>query len=139
MRGQWLSRGGLLGPRVSHKPPQLLSPSDSEELASLTETITVGNRGHSSRSLLNKHLCNNFMTRKPSKKMYTFLALPRARMLFGKDLNERGRSQDGVLGGCGVRVSAQLGHLPGPGGGPRTPKGTEGTSSDCVGCGTWGE
>ena len=31
-----------------------------------------------------------------------------------------GRSQDGVLGGYGIRVSAQLGHLPGTGGVPVT-------------------
>ena len=48
-----------------------------------------------------------------------------------------GRSQDGGLGGHGIRVSAQLGHLPGTGGGPRTPKGTGGTPSDRVGRG-WG-
>ena len=50
-----------------------------------------------------------------------------------------GQSQDGRLGGCGIRGSAQLGHLPGTGGGPRTPKGTGGTPSDRVGCGAWGE
>ena len=43
------------------------------------------------------------------------------------------------LGGRGIRVSAQLGHLPGPSGGPRTPKGMGGTPSDRVGCGAWGE
>ena len=38
-----------------------------------------------------------------------------------------GWSQDGRPGGCGVRVSSQLGHLPGTGGGPWTPKGVGGT------------
>ena len=47
-------------------------------------------------------------------------------------------SQDGVLGGRGIQVSSQLGHLPGTGGGPETPKGTGGTPSDRVGHGTWG-
>ena len=36
-----------------------------------------------------------------------------------------GWSQDGGLGGWRIRVSAQPGHLPGTGGGPWTPKGTE--------------
>ena len=52
---------------------------------------------------------------------------------------KRGRSQDGVLGGRGICVSSQLGHLPGTGGGPWTPEGTGGTPSDRVGCGAWGE
>ena len=47
-----------------------------------------------------------------------------------------GQSQDGILGGYGIRVSAQLGHLPGTSGGPRTPKGTGGTPSNQVGRGT---
>ena len=38
-----------------------------------------------------------------------------------------------------IRVSAQLGQLPGTGGGPQTPKGTGGTPSDRVGRGAWGE
>ena len=50
-----------------------------------------------------------------------------------------GQSQDGILGGRGIRVSSQLGHLPGTGGGPRTPKGMGGTPSDWVGHGEWGE
>ena len=33
-------------------------------------------------------------------------------------------SQDGILGGHGIHVSSQLGHLPGTGVGPQTPKGT---------------
>ena len=41
-----------------------------------------------------------------------------------------GRSQDGVLGGHRIRVSSQLGHLPGTGWGPQTPKGTGGAPSD---------
>ena len=47
--------------------------------------------------------------------------------LCGPVLKERdqGRSQDGVVGGHGIRVSSQLGHLPGTGGGLGTPKGTE--------------
>ena len=45
----------------------------------------------------------------------------------------RGWSQDGRLGGRRIRVSA-LGHLPGTGGGPWTPKRTGGTPSDWVGC-----
>ena len=49
-----------------------------------------------------------------------------------------GRSQDGGLG-RGIRVSSQLGHLPGTGAGPWTPKGTGGTPSDWVGRGAWGE
>ena len=49
-----------------------------------------------------------------------------------------GQSQDGGPGGRRIRISAQLGHLPGTGGGPRTPKGTEGTPSDWLGCGMWG-
>ena len=52
--------------------------------------------------------------------------------------NKQGRSQDGVLGGRRIRISSQLGHLPGTGGGPWTPKGTGGTPSDWVGCGVWG-
>ena len=48
------------------------------------------------------------------------------------------RSQDGGLGGCGIHVSAQLGHLPDTGGGPRTPKKTGGTPSDWVGHGACG-
>ena len=35
-----------------------------------------------------------------------------------------GRSQDGILGGCGIHVSTQLVHLPGTSGVPQTPKGT---------------
>ena len=35
-------------------------------------------------------------------------------------------SQDGGVGGRRVRVSSQLGHLPGAGGGCQTPKGTGG-------------
>ena len=50
-----------------------------------------------------------------------------------------GRSQDGILGGCGIRVSSQLGHLPGTSGGPRTPKQVGGTPSDWVGRGSLGE
>ena len=46
------------------------------------------------------------------------------------DYNGRGQSQDGGLGGHRIRVSTQLGHLPGTGGGPQTPKGTGGTPSD---------
>ena len=38
---------------------------------------------------------------------------------------EKLAGEEGGLGGCGIRVSAQPGHLPGTGGGPRTPKGTE--------------
>ena len=45
--------------------------------------------------------------------------------------------QDGILGGHGILISAQLGRLPGTGGGPRTPKGTGGTPSDQVGRGAW--
>ena len=41
-----------------------------------------------------------------------------------------GRSQDGRLGGRGIHVFAQLGHLPGTGGVPWTPKGMGGTPSD---------
>ena len=50
-----------------------------------------------------------------------------------------GWSQDGGLGGRGIRVSSQLGPLPGTSGGPRTPKGTGGTPSDQVGRGACGE
>ena len=50
-----------------------------------------------------------------------------------------GRSQNGRLGGRGIHDSTQLGHLPGTGGGPRTPKGTGGTPSDWVGRGAWGK
>ena len=39
-------------------------------------------------------------------------------------------SQDSALGGHRIHVSSQLGHLPGTGGGPRTPKGMGGTPSD---------
>ena len=39
-------------------------------------------------------------------------------------------TQDGLLGGCGICISSQLGHLPGTGGGPWTPKGTGGTPSN---------
>ena len=46
------------------------------------------------------------------------------------------RSQDGVLGGREIRVSSQLGHLPGTGGGPWTPKGTGGTPQRP--CRMWG-
>ena len=49
-----------------------------------------------------------------------------------------GRSQDGGLGGHGIRISAQLGHLPGTGGGPRTSKRMGGTPSDWVEPGAWG-
>ena len=52
---------------------------------------------------------------------------------------KRGRSQDDVLGGCGICVSSQLGHIPGTRGGPWTPKGTGGTPSDWAGRGVWGE
>ena len=38
-----------------------------------------------------------------------------------------GGSKDGGLGGRRIRVLAQLGHLPGTGGEPQTPKGTGGT------------
>ena len=38
--------------------------------------------------------------------------------------------QGGRLGGCGICVSAELGHLPFTGGGPRTPKGMGGSPSD---------
>ena len=41
----------------------------------------------------------------------------------------RGWSQDGLLGGCRIRVSSKLVHLPGTSGGPWTPKGTGGTAS----------
>ena len=51
----------------------------------------------------------------------------------------QGRSQDGVLGGLGIHVSSQLGHLPGTGEGPQTPKGTGRTPSDQVGHGAWEE
>ena len=37
-----------------------------------------------------------------------------------------GQSNDGGVGGCGVRISSQLGQLPGTGGGPRTPNGMGG-------------
>ena len=36
-------------------------------------------------------------------------------------------SEDGRVGGCGVHISSQLGHLAGTGGGPWTLKGTGGT------------
>ena len=49
-----------------------------------------------------------------------------------------GRSQDGRLGGCGICLSAQLGHLPGTGRGPQTPRGTGGTPSNWVGRVGWG-
>ena len=49
-----------------------------------------------------------------------------------------GQSEDGVLGGRGIHVSSQLGHLPGTGGGPWTPKGMGGTPSDQVGHGALG-
>ena len=55
--------------------------------------------------------------------------MPYKKLLFG------GQSQDAVLGGCGIRISSQLGHLPGTGGGPRTPKGAGGAPSDRVGHG----
>ena len=42
-----------------------------------------------------------------------------------KDTTE-GRSQDGRVGGHGVHISSQLGHLRGAGGGPRTPQGKGG-------------
>ena len=45
-----------------------------------------------------------------------------------------GWSQDGRVGGCGVQVSPQLGHLPDAGGGPRHPRGWEEPPSDQVGC-----
>ena len=48
-----------------------------------------------------------------------------------------GVEKDGGLEGHGIRVSAQLGPLPGTGGGPQTPKGTGGTPSDRVGRGAW--
>lgn len=47
--------------------------------------------------------------------------------------------EDAVLEGRGIRVSKQLGHIPGTGWGPRTPKGMRGTPSDQVGRGSWGE
>ena len=50
-----------------------------------------------------------------------------------------GQNQDGILGGRGIRVSSQLGHLPATGGGPLTHKGTGGTPSDWEGRGVWGE
>ena len=40
--------------------------------------------------------------------------------------------------GTWIHVSTQLGHLPGTGGGPWTPKGMGGTPSDRVGRGAWG-
>ena len=49
-----------------------------------------------------------------------------------------GQSQDGVLGGSIIRISSQLGHLPGTRGGPQTPKGTGGNPSDRVGREAWG-
>ena len=45
------------------------------------------------------------------------------------------RNQDGRLGGHGIRLSSHLGHLPGTGGGPQTPKGT-GRNSEWLGK-TW--
>ena len=38
----------------------------------------------------------------------------------GQEKNQAGRSQHGRRGECRVRISAQLGHLPGTGGGPWT-------------------
>ena len=52
-----------------------------------------------------------------------------------QNLWNTGWSKDGVLEGCGILISSQLGHLPGTGGGPRTPKGMGGTPSDRVGHG----
>ena len=50
------------------------------------------------------------------------------------------QSQDGGVGGCGVRVSPQLGHLPDAGGGPWHPRGQEEPPSNWTGCGgEWGE
>ena len=48
-----------------------------------------------------------------------------------------GRSQDGRVGVRGVCISSQLGHLPGTGGGPWTPKGMGGTPKQPGR--TWGE
>ena len=47
--------------------------------------------------------------------------------------------EDAVVGGRGIRVSSQLGHLPGTSGGPRTPKEMGGTPSNQVGRGAWGQ
>lgn len=41
-----------------------------------------------------------------------------------------GGSQDGILGGRGICIFSKLGHVPGNGGGQRTPKGMAGTPSD---------
>ena len=46
-------------------------------------------------------------------------------------------SQDGGLGRNGIRVSAQLGRLPGTGGGPQTPKWMGENPSNWVGHGAW--
>ena len=51
---------------------------------------------------------------------------------------ERSTGQDGKLGGRGIHVSTQLGHLSGTSGGPRTPKGMGGTPRNWVGHGAWG-
>ena len=60
--------------------------------------------------------------------------------IWRKTLFERihvGQSQDGRLEGRGICISAQLGHLPGTGGAPWTPKGMGGTPSNRVGRGKW--
>ena len=46
-----------------------------------------------------------------------------------------GRVESKWLLGHGIHASSQLGHLPGTGGGPRTPKGMGETPSDRVGRG----
>ena len=58
--------------------------------------------------------------------------------IFSQYKKSRGWSQDGILGGCGIHVSEQPGHLPGTSGAPWTPKGTEETHSNWVGWGLWG-
>lgn len=50
----------------------------------------------------------------------------------------RGWRQDCGLGGCGIHILAQPGHLPGTSGAPWTPKGMEGTPSNWVGRELWG-
>ena len=45
----------------------------------------------------------------------------------------RGQSQDGGVGGCGVHISSQLGHLSDTGGEPQHPRGQEKSPSDLVG------
>ena len=45
-----------------------------------------------------------------------------------------GQTQDGRVGGPGVCISSQLGHLPYAGGGPQHPRGWEEPPSNWVGC-----